>query len=176
MQMRTHNILLSLLAVYLLISLIFYPFKSAFVFTETRIENPTILYLPTNEEPDFQIIYVHSIHKSEVIESYNMTKDLKINLLSMEYEDLAIGMPGYAEEGQVFQEINGKYKLTYNDEVIESFTILIGNVEVGLLFYYEDSKLDLKQQLKKGKSYQFEIKKLSLYELMKGGKMNEGKS
>ncbi|MFJ7824876.1 DUF1850 domain-containing protein [Psychrobacillus sp. NPDC096623] len=168
---------LNMLGVIILICVIglafFLPFKQAFVFTETRSENPNFFYLPVEEERDFQIKYTHSIHKSDVIESYRITKDAKIQLVSMVYEDLAIGMPGYAEEGQTFEEKDGMYKLSYDDEIINSFTLLVANIDMDLIFQYGQMEYDLKQLLERSKSYEFKVKKLSLYEQLKGVKMND---
>jgi len=90
----------------------------------------------------------------------------------MSYEDLAIGLPGYAAEGETFSVENGKYKLTYDDNVLDSFTLFIANIDAELAFGYEGNEIDLKKQLVKGKSYTFKVKKLSFYEQMKGVDLN----
>ena len=116
--------------------LFFIPIKTAFTFTEHRVENPSVYYVPLKNTNSFQIRYVHSIHLTDVIESYEVTADQKIRLLSMQYEDLAIGLPGYAEEGETFTVQDGVYTLTYDDNVIDSFVMLIGNVDAELAFRY----------------------------------------
>ncbi|MEI4768499.1 DUF1850 domain-containing protein [Psychrobacillus sp. FJAT-51614] len=153
--------------------LIFYPYQEVFVFRETRIDNPIIHYLPIVNEDHFEIRYTHSIHKTDVIESYKITNNSKIQLLSMNYSDLAIGLPGYAEKGQTFEEKNGKYILTYRNEILDSFTIFIANIDMDLYFIYLEEKIDLKKSLKRGKSYFFEVRKLSFYQQMKGEKIND---
>lgn len=90
----------------------------------------------------------------------------------MQYEDLAIGLPGYAEEGETLSVNDGVYTLTYDDNVIDSFVMLIGNVDAELAFRYLGAELDLKKQLVRGKSYTFCVKKLSIYQLLKGVNMN----
>lgn len=151
----------------------FFPFQQAFVFTETRSEDPMFLYLPVDEESDFQIIFTHSIHKSDVIELYKITKDAKIQLVSMVYEDLSIGMPGYAEKGQTFEEKDGLYKLSFDNEVINSFTLLVANIDMDLIFQYKHIDYDLKQLLERSKAYEFKVKNLSLYEQWKGVSLND---
>ncbi|TQR12936.1 DUF1850 domain-containing protein [Psychrobacillus soli] len=158
-----------------LVLLIFYPTQLAFVFTETRTAHPTVHYIPVQEDRTFQIRYTHSIHKSDVIESYKIRNNASIQLLTMEYTDLAIGLPGYAEEGQLFEELDGKYMLTYKSEVIDTFTIFIANIDMDLAFRYGGEELDLKKTLNRGKSYEVNVKKLSRYQQMKGEKMHEGK-
>ena len=100
------------------------------------MENPDVYYVPLKNTNSFQIRYVHSIHLTDVIESYEVTADRKIRLLSMQYEDLAIGLPGYAEEGETFTVQDGVYTLTYDDNVIDSFVMLIGDVDAELAFRY----------------------------------------
>lgn len=165
------------LGIIILISVVsltfFFPFKQAFVFTETRTEDIVFFYIPVEEERDFQVKFTHSIHKSDVIESYKITEDAKIQLVSMVYEDLAIGMPGYAEEGQTLEEKDGIYTLSYDDEVINSFTLLVANIDMDLIFKYKYKDYNLKRLLERSKSYEFEVKNMSLYEQWKGVKMND---
>ena len=153
--------------------ILFMPMKEAFTFTEHRTENPKVYYLSLESERGFQIRYVHSIHLSNVFETYEVTADDKIQLLSMQYEDLAIGLPGSAEEGETFSFQDGVYTLTYEDNIIDSFVLLIGNVDADLAFRYLNKEINLKQQLERGKSYTFGVKKLSYYQMLKGGNLND---
>lgn len=166
--MRFFKIPLIFLSTSIICVLLFYPFQETFVFTETRIDHPRILYVPVGKDQHFQIRYTHSIHKTDVIESYKIINNSKIQLQKMVYSDLAIGLPGYAEEGQTFEEKDGKYILTYRNEVIDSFTIFIANIELDLVLQYENREIDLKQSLERGKSYLFEVKEISFYQQMKG--------
>ena len=163
---------LILLPIFIVGILFFIPIKSAFTFTEHRVENPNIYYVPLKSNNDFQIRYVHSIHLTDVIEFYEVTADQEIRLLSMQYENLAIGLPGYAEEGETFTVQYGVYTLTYDDNVIDSFVMLIGDVDADLAFRYLGNELNLKKQLVRGKSYTFRVKKLSFYQMLKGVNMN----
>lgn len=164
--------LILVLVLLLVLTLMFLPLKQAFTFSEYRVQHPVVHYIPLSNEMDFQIRYVHSIHLSNVIESYAVTADSKIRLLSMEYEDVNIGMPGTAEEGETLTVKDGLYTLTYDDKVIDSFTMIVGDVDTDLAFRYEGIEVDLKQHLKRGESYQFLIKKISFYDRMRGEKMN----
>ena len=66
---------------------------------------------------EFQIRYVHSIHLTDVIESYEVTPDEKIRMLSMTYENLSIGLPGDAGEGETLTvERWDNIHLTYDDQ------------------------------------------------------------
>ncbi|WP_438296302.1 DUF1850 domain-containing protein [Sporosarcina sp. FA15] len=156
--------------------LFFIPIKPAFTFTEHRVENPDVYYVPLKNTNSFQIRYVHSIHLTDVIEFYEVTADRKIRLLSMQYEDLAIGLPGYAEEGEILTVQDGVYTLTYDDNVIDSFVMLVGDVDAELAFRYLRNELNLKKQLIRGKSYTFRVVNLSFYQMLKGVHMNGKKN
>jgi len=106
-----------------------------------------------------------------VLEHYQYIGGKRIQMVGMEYEDLAIGMPSNAEENQIFTERNGKYYLQFNNEIIDNFTIFIGDLDLDLVLIYEHYEYDLKKDLQRGSSYLFEVKRLSLYEQWKGVRM-----
>lgn len=156
----------------LTISFFFLPMKKTISFTETNIKNGSVFYMPITKDEKFEIRYVHSIHLTDVVESYEITEDLKIRLLAMSYENLSIGLPGEAGEGETLELKDGVYTLTYKDRVIDSFRLHIGRVDADLAIRYEGVEVDLKEYLEKGKSYEFKIQKLTYYQLMKGEKLN----
>ncbi len=59
------------------------PYRWSYVFFEHRTTNP-IAYLPLENEKFFQIRYTHSIHLSDVLETYKVTKQHEIQLSSLE--------------------------------------------------------------------------------------------
>jgi len=133
--------------------------------------HPILHFIPLTTEETFQIRYTHSIHKSDVLEHYQYIGGKRIQMVGMEYEDLAIGMPSNAEENQILTERNGKYYLQFNNEIIDNFTIFIGDLDLDLVLIYEHYEYDLKKDLQRGSSYLFEVKRLSLYEQWKGVRM-----
>ncbi len=72
--------------------------------------------------------YTHSIHLSDVVESYVVTKDHEIKQFELMYEDFAIGMPENASEGETFEHSDGKYYLKNMDKISPSFDLRIGKV------------------------------------------------
>ncbi|MFW7190115.1 DUF1850 domain-containing protein [Lysinibacillus sp. BNK-21] len=170
--MQQRKFIITVLLSICLCIIIFLPLQKVFTFTEARIAHPKVHYIPILDEQTFQIRYTHSIHKSDVLESYQYIKGNRIEMLEMEYEDLAIGMPGYAEENQTLIQRNGKYVLQFNNSaILDNFTIYIGDLDLDLVFNYAEREYDLKKDLHRGKSYLFEIKRLSLYEQWKGVRM-----
>lgn len=150
--------------------IVFVPYKQVFSFEETRSSNGQAVYIPIhNDDFTFQFIYTHSIHLSDVVEYYEVTDDFSIRALAMEYEDLAIGMPGYAEEGETLTIEDGKYRLTYAWSTMPNFTMHISNISSKQHFLYHNEEYDLKKILKKGSSYLFSLKKISIFQWWKGG-------
>lgn len=156
----------------ILLAFIFLPIHKVFSFTEYRADHPKTHYVRMKNEQEFQIRYVHSIFLTDVIESYKVTDQNAIQLLSMQYEDVGIGMPGYAEEGQTLSVKDGLYTLTFEHNIIQSFVLFVGDVDADLAFRYKGLEVDLKDHLTRGKSYTFSVQRLSFYQMMKGVKIN----
>ena len=165
--------LAAMIAGILIVMVLAVPVKRAFTFTETRTDNPELVYLPIKDDSEFQIRYVHSIFLTNVYETYRVQSDNSLKFLAMRYEDVGIGLPAYAEEGETLSVTkDGIYTLTYKDKVIDSFVLYIGDVDAQLAFRYKGIEKDLKAYLERGHSYEFCVKKLTLYELMKGVNLN----
>lgn len=163
---------LILIPTILLLIGLFLPIKLAFTFTEQRTNHSKFYMLPLATSNEFQIRYVHSIHLTDVIETYEVINEGQIRLLSMTYENLGIGLPGDAAEGETISLNNGIYTLKYNDKVIDDFTLFIGSVDAELAFRYNENELDLKEYFDKGESYLVKVKKLSFYQMLNGVDLN----
>ncbi|WP_342537103.1 DUF1850 domain-containing protein [Sporosarcina sp. FSL K6-3508] len=161
-----------LLLIFLIISsvliLLFYPYKQVIVLEEVRSEQPKLYYLPLHTDRHFQVNYIHSIHLSNVKEQYEITDNEKLRFEFMQYEDVAIGLPGYADEGEILTVEDGVYTLTFENRVIDSFVLYVGRVDTGLSLRYENKDYNLKDFLQKGHSYSFHITKISNFELLRG--------
>jgi len=165
------RVLFFLIVLILGIIFLFSPFFAVFSFEETRTNNPQSYYINVSKENNFNIRYTHSIHLTDVIEAYEITDSNQMRLISMEYEDVAIGMPAHAEEGQTLSYENGKYKLEYSNQIIDAFNLYVGDINLDLAFLYEGKTYDLKKSLGKGHSFLFEIKRISLFDKLRGAEM-----
>ena len=162
------------LAIVIAIVFLFIPIFPVFSFTETRVENPEMYYTGLHKETSFQFVFTHSIHLTDVKEAYEVLPTYRIRPVSMSYSDVAIGMPGYAEEGQTLIYEDGVYTLYYEEASLLDFAIYIGDVAYDLEFLYGKQSYNLKKNLQRGKSYLFEIKKVSFYEKLKGVELHGG--
>ncbi|MDN7244377.1 DUF1850 domain-containing protein [Planococcus shenhongbingii] len=164
--------LISLLVLILLISAAaLVPIKRSYVFIDNRTEQ-IALQLPV-EDPLFRIKYTHSIHLSEVLESYKVLKDDRLQMTGMEYEDFNIGMPSNAGDGETFGEKDGKYFITGMKRELPNFRIFIGDIDAGLSFISNGQEYDLKKTLVRGQSYTFQVQRLSLIQQLRGVNIDE---
>ena len=161
-----------ILTILLTTIIILIPFRTCFVFYEKRTTHP-FAYLPMQTNPEFEIRYTHTIHLSDVIETYSVTDNGEIALKRLEYEDFAIGMPNEANEGEVFIERDGKYIIENMNRIISQFNILVGDVDEALEFRYSGHEFDLKHELDRGETYTFRVNKLSLLQLWKGVNLHD---
>ena len=147
------------------------PVERNYVFVDNKTGKITA-YIKTID-PDFQIKYIHSIHLSEVLESYQVLSDNTIQLTELEYEDFNIGMPSNAGEGETFVEKDGKYFIKNMNRKLPDFRLFVGDVDAGLFFLANGQEFDLKKVLKYGNSYTFQIRRLSVVEKLQGVNLNE---
>lgn len=170
--LRMQKILLLLIALILIGSLIaFFPFHKHYVFIDNQTEE-TAAYLPV-ESPYFQIRYTHSIHLSEVIESYKVMENNELMMTELEYEDFNIGMPSNAGEGETFVEKDGKYLITNMEREVDDFRLFVGDVDAHLFFLADGHQYNLKKTLERGKSYTIKVQRVSLFEQLEGVSLNE---
>lgn len=152
----------------LLMLILFIPLDPSLVFTETRTATPQHYIIPIEQPKQFEIIFTHSIHLSDVEEHYSITSTMTLQLLRMIYEDLAVGMPGSAEENQEIEFTDGKWVLNSFDSYVDSFILYNSPIHKKLEVRYDNEIYDLKAELPTGKSYEVQAKKLSLIEVWRG--------
>ncbi|HSJ37838.1 MAG TPA: DUF1850 domain-containing protein [Planococcus sp. (in: firmicutes)] len=164
--------LLILIALILISSAIFLiPLQRSIVFINSDTERLAAYSLLTKSH--FKIKYTHSVHLSDVIESFEVMPDNTLKMIELEYEDFNIGMPSNAGEGEVFVEKDGKYFIKNMDRRLPEFRILIGDVDAGLSLLKNGNEHDLKKTLVRGKTYTFRVQRLSFFHQLKGVDIDE---
>jgi hypothetical protein len=151
----------------ILIIFAFIPFQKAIVF-QSNHGNAVFAYIPVKNETHFGIKYTHSIHLSEVVESYKITRSKKIQQYELMYKDFAIGMPSNAENGETFEQINGAYYIKNMKRVFPFFHLRIGQVRANHTLIFKNKEYPLSRSIKPGTSVKVEILKLSFFKQWKG--------
>ncbi|TWT28004.1 DUF1850 domain-containing protein [Planomicrobium sp. CPCC 101110] len=164
---RTYWILLSIFAFVLIFSAAaFAPMQKNYVFINNKSDQ-VAAYVPMVDTA-FQIKYTHSIHLSDVLESYKTLPDNTLVATELEYEDFNVGMPSGAGDGEEFVEKDGKYFIKNMQREMPEFRLLVGDVDAGLSFLIKEKELDLKAALERGTSYTFRVQRLSFFQQLKG--------
>lgn len=165
------SLLFLLVLILILSAFVFAPIQKAFVFIDN--DNDELAAFLKMEDPSFQIKYTHSIHLSEVLESYEVLPDGTLRMVELAYEDFNIGMPSNAGEGETFVEKDGKYFIKNMKRELADFRLFVGDVDAGLSFLSGGNEYDLKKTLERGSSYTFQVQRLSLFQQLKGVNLNE---
>jgi hypothetical protein len=147
--------------------ILFFPIKQALVF-EIQKTGEILVYLPIKQDDSFKIKYTHSIHLSNVVESYKLTKNDEIMQYELMYEDFAIGMPANSAEGEVFEEKGGKYFIKNMKRTFPSFYLRVGRVRANHTLIYKEKEFPLSNSITPGTSVHILVKRINLLQMMKG--------
>ncbi|GGG25512.1 hypothetical protein GCM10007425_20140 [Lysinibacillus alkalisoli] len=163
--------ILALLLICSLVLLINMPWQTVIVFQETNQEKAPLYFIELQEPRIFYIRYTHSIHRTDVFEYFDITPDQQIKMTEMIYENMSIGMPSAAEQGQRLERKGDRYHLYFDKPtLLASFVIYIGDIDLDLAVHHK-KEYDLKHNLQRGHAYECRVDKLSLYQLWKGVQM-----
>lgn len=159
--------LLPFFLILILLLLLFIPIKEALVF-QYQNSGKILAYIPISEGETFQMKYTHSIHLSDVVESYVVTKDHQIKQFELMYEDFAIGMPENASDGETFEQKNGKYYLKNMNRLFPSFDLRVGKVRANHILIFESNEYPLALVLEPGTWVRLKIERMNLWQQWKG--------
>jgi hypothetical protein len=177
MELKKRNkFFVLLLLIFLLIIIAMYiPFKQALVFVQPERDD-ILCYVPMSAGDTFKIKYTHSIHLTDVIESYQITKHNEIRQYELEYEDFAIGMPSEVAEGEHFEMKDGKYYIKNMNRTFENFLLRVGKVRANHTFIQGDVSFPLSRAIEPGTRVRIQVKKMNLIQQMEGVNILEHKS
>jgi len=167
MLSRKKYLYLFLVALLMIIIILMIPFQRSVVCKKMHSKE-ILAYLPIMKDKTFQIQYTHSIHLSEVRESYKILKNNSIEQVELMYDDTSVGMPSEAEKGEVFIQENGHYYIKNMKRVFPSFNLSTGQVIANHRLIYKNKIYPFKNFIKPGTLITIQVQKLSLFQLMKG--------
>ncbi|WNS76902.1 DUF1850 domain-containing protein [Bacillus sp. DTU_2020_1000418_1_SI_GHA_SEK_038] len=147
--------------------LLFIPFRQGLVF-EYQDTGRLLAYIPFSKEEKFQIKYTHSIHLTDVVESYQKTATDQIMQYELMYEEFSIGMPENASDGEIFEQKDGKYYLKNMNRVFPSFDLRVGQVRANHTVIYKNKEYPLSNYIEPGTWVRIKIERLNMLQLLKG--------
>lgn len=115
----------------------------------------------------FQIHYIHSIHKSPVIETYEI-QDRQIVQQQILYDEFAVGMPSNVEGEGKFIEIDGHYMITDMNRIFPYLDIRIAQVMPDHGILIENHLIPFATISKPGSWIRIKVRKISFWQKMKG--------
>ncbi|MEQ2525775.1 DUF1850 domain-containing protein [Bacillaceae bacterium CLA-AA-H227] len=148
-------------------TLVFIPIKEALVFEFQNTEK-VLAYLPLKKEQAFKIKYTHSIHLSDVVESYQITSDGQIKQYELMFEDFAVGMPSEAAEGELFEEKDGVYYIRNMNRVFPHFDLRTGKVRANHTVIFNGTEYPLSNDIEPGTWVRVKFEKINLLQQLKG--------
>jgi hypothetical protein len=143
------------------------PIQQAIVFQPNNTDEK-LAYIPIENEKEFKIKYTHSIHLSEVVESYQITSSFSIQQNELMYEDFGIGMPANAADGEIFEQKGGKYYIKNMKLIFPFFHLRIGQVLANHRVIFKNKEYPLLRSIRPGTSVKVEIRKINYFERWKG--------
>ncbi|WP_256240378.1 DUF1850 domain-containing protein [Bacillus sp. V3B] len=112
--------------------------------------------------------YTHSIHLSDVVESYVVTSDHQIKQFELMYENFAIGMPENASDGETFEQKDGKYYLKNMNRLFPSFDLRIGKVHANHTVIFESNEYPLSFLIEPGTWVRLKIERMNVWQQWRG--------
>lgn len=146
---------------------LFVPLRQAIVF-QPRDSSLPFAYIPIKEETKFKIKFTHSVHLTDVVESYKILDDQSIQQYELMYENFSIGMPSNAEPGETFEQIGDKYYIKNMKRIFPDFSLRIGKIRANHRVIYMNKEYSLSTSIKPGTVVKVEFRKLNLYQQWKG--------
>jgi len=156
-------------------SVLFIPIRKALVF-QYENTNKILAFIPISGNQYFKIKFTHSIHLTDVFESYVITPGNQIKQYELEYEDTAIGMPSNSSEGEKFIMKDGKYYITNMNRIFQSFDLRIGQVRANHTVIFDGAEYPLANYIEPGTRVRIEVKKINLLQELEGVNILEHKN
>ncbi|HLR68720.1 DUF1850 domain-containing protein [Virgibacillus alimentarius] len=175
MAKKRITLLIGILLLVITLAFMFIPYKTALVFYKENTDQIEA-FLPMNTGDHFQIIFKHSIHLTDVIEKYEVTRNHDIKQNEIVYEEFGIGMPSNAQEGEEFVNEDGKYYIKNLENIFPSMNIRNGKTvsEHRLVWGNQaEYRVWFNDYFQPGAWFKLKIEKLTLSQYLKEVKIHE---
>jgi hypothetical protein len=152
----------------LILIIFFIPFKPVLSFSFQNT-NKVLSYIPVDMRGNsFQIKFTHTIHLSDVLETYSIDSDHIIHQTEFMFEDFNVGMPSNAYGEEKFVEKHGKYYITNMDRIHPYLDIKIAQTIPYHVVIYNEVEYSLLDSIEPGTWTRVQSKKINLWQLLRG--------
>ncbi|WNB92773.1 DUF1850 domain-containing protein [Bacillus sp. NEB1478] len=147
-----------------------YPFISSVV-VEDGNSGERLAYFKMKPNNPFSVKYIHSIHKTPVLETYHTNKKGEIIQTEMQFEEFGIGMPSGATGREKFIEKDGKYILSHMNRHFTELNVRVGQIISNHTFIIKGKKYPFSEFSKPGSWVRIKTDHLNFWQWMMGGKV-----
>jgi hypothetical protein len=166
-QLNISKIFTIVLPLFATISISFIPYKQVLSF-EYKNTGKVLAYIPLEQAEIFQIIYTHSIHLSDVVETYKIDLNGYIHQIELEYDNFSIGMPSNAYGDEKFIQRNGKYVITNMDRKYPFLDIRVGQIIANHRLIIKKQAVSFSEFVEPGTWTRLKVRKINIWQQLKG--------
>lgn len=153
------------------IIVLFLPYKQVIAFQYENTEK-VLAYVPIGEHnATFSLQFTHSIHLTDVVETYEICDENTICQKEISFEEFGIGMPSNAIGQEQFSEIDGRYYIKNMERIFPFIDIRIAKVYPKHLFIFNQQTFSLPEIIGSGTWVRMQAKKITLWQQLKGVNM-----
>lgn len=133
-------------------------------------ETEEILYQTVTKPGDrFSVLWIHSVSKQPVIETYEIRDDLRIGIYEMIFDENGPNLPAGPEQGTKWEIKNGQFRVYNYSLVFDEVPVRIGKVIANHTLIYKDEKIPLKEIDRPGGFVKIKAVKISMVKYFFGG-------
>lgn len=164
---RTTLRLFSCLAVaFVIILLLQIPLFSALVIRDTR-SNQVVWSHGIGEGDSFSIRWIHSIHRTPVVETYLIHRQ-QLQLNEMTFAEYGIGMESQLAPGEQLLMEDGTFRIIHMKRFFPALHLFIGQVRANHTILFQGREIPLGTLDKPGSAVTIQVEKQSTWEKMGG--------
>ncbi|MCF6410846.1 DUF1850 domain-containing protein [Pseudalkalibacillus salsuginis] len=164
---KNTKVLASLIILIGLILIVFIPFGKVLAITFENSGN-IIAYVNVDKETEFHIHYIHSVHRTPVKETYEISDNDEIVQTALAYKNFAIGMPSNATGDEKFIEKDGTYYITNMNRVFPYIDIRVGQVIANHTLIIDQKEFPLDEAVAPGSWARLDVQPINLWQRLKG--------
>ena len=134
---------------------------------EAEDSGKLVAYIPLRDARFFQIHYIHSIHKSPVVESFRI-EDGQMILHRLEYREFAVGMPSEAEDGAQYEIKDGKMILYNLHRSFSHLDLRIAQVTPEHHLIVQGKSIPFTSVARPGSWIRIKVRSICLWQIIRG--------
>jgi hypothetical protein len=129
-----------------------------------------LAFMNIKPEEEFSIKYIHSIHRTPVLEIYHANEEGKIIQTEMRFEEFGVGMPSGATGTEVFTQKDGAYILSNMYRTFPLLDIRTGQIIANHTLLYDGHEYPFSSFSEKGSWVRIKTEKVNVWQWLIGGK------